>query len=642
MDGGNPAIDANADDDELENPCSICLVNEDDYVLPTAELHLGHGGVPLVCFKCGMMVCGECNEFPGRLLADMSTCSQCGTRYERRLDSSRQKDQYRDGWHCLAKHRAPGRHTRVIQYNLGNMALMGFGTAQSVALGMNLLVKSATAGYGAARETLLVIFRGGRYSNSIGLERNPAELERWARDKAEQSGKMQDQYELGQSFAAEYITDVERDCVEAFRWIRLAAAQGHTEAMMWLATPWRHCGDGDCAHHKDLSNFEEEVEWYRKAVEHGNMDAACKLAMAYTRELLTKKGDVDDPEEHRRVSTHLQEALKLYTMAAERGHAEAQYTVAQLHWLGQKPGAKKGTELSRVLRVDYDFDLALELYHKSAENGYAAAKRKLGYIHMYTDSPIRNQAKGAGWFRRAAEENNDDASCFEIGAAYFSGCGVEKAVDVAIRWWSEAASRRHTNAQVALWKAFVSTEDLLKILPKACRKRFLEAFKKWHSCFTPRERLSHDDELALSPEKLFRRCKIAADGYWVQDEFDEYERGDDESVFILGCMHFSGYGTPKNLFEARRYWSHSCYVATFFEVGDDAWWEEEIFQIFENCNETDDLCDNVLHPLTLPLTEPCSWRDRTVRDDWPRDWPTELWTTIPATSRNILECYSLE
>ncbi len=62
----------------------------------------------------------------------------------------------------------------------------------------------------------------------------------------------------------------EQDCAEALRWYQLAAAQGHPQAMYWVAF-YHECGYGV------PKNVAEAIRWYRRAQAAGHPYTAAKL-----------------------------------------------------------------------------------------------------------------------------------------------------------------------------------------------------------------------------------------------------------------------------------------------------------------------------------------------------------------------------
>jgi hypothetical protein len=84
---------------EVEHPCIICLVNEDEASSPTGVL-CG------MCFACGRSFCGECKP---TLAASVADCPNCRAPF--RVPSG---DVMVARLLGLVEERSPGRHTRCV------------------------------------------------------------------------------------------------------------------------------------------------------------------------------------------------------------------------------------------------------------------------------------------------------------------------------------------------------------------------------------------------------------------------------------------------------------------------------------------------------------------------------------------------
>lgn len=544
------------DDDILENPCPICFENEDDLsVADHDKLSTADQGSPLTCYSCGFMICGKCNTDETQLLENLAyKCPQCTALYRSMYDID-SAGRYKSGWKCLnPKYREPGRHTRVIQHGLGLQSLFGKGTEKSVKLGIELLSRAARAGYGASVPWLLAIHRGHK-DKALGFERNLSEMSRWSRFQAESlssSGRAADQYTLAMRYNDFYdelnALAGESNVQEAVRLFRLAADQGHAESMYELGRLYRFKRRAPYISDEASTTA---LHWYRQALNHGHLNAAFELG-----ELLEIEDD------------HLG-AHQVYLAAAMQGHAGAAFQLAQL-----LTKFASGSKPEQLCGLSYDFVEAMRWWHESAERGFMKAQLKLGYIYMYETHrvpTIRNPSEASKWFRRAAEEHQSNEGCFELGNYYarMLECGE------CVHFWTTAACRRHNESQVMLWKMYTSKEDIAEILPYECRALFLESkpvlmHPKSSSALYGYTPWCLPGRLApVDPEKAFRRCKMVAVGHWEYDpdDVDAYESAtykecdSRESIFILGCMHFCGYGTPKDVYEASRYWTYLLHIS---------------------------------------------------------------------------------
>ncbi len=79
-----------------------------------------------------------------------------------------------------------------------------------------------------------------------------------------------------------------------------------------------------------------------------------------------------------------QEALKWYRMAAEQGHAPAQFNLGVMYRHGQG--------------VSQDYQEALKWYRKAAEQGHAAAQNNLGVLYEVGQGVPQDFARAHMWY----------------------------------------------------------------------------------------------------------------------------------------------------------------------------------------------------------------------------------------------------
>ncbi|MDB4452447.1 tetratricopeptide repeat protein [Akkermansiaceae bacterium] len=138
---------------------------------------------------------------------------------------------------------------------------------------------------------------------------------------------------------------IQKDYVEAVKWYRKAAEQGHAIAQYTLGCRY---DSGEGVTQDDV----EAVKWYRKAAEQGYAIAQNNLGLSYASGEGVTQDDV--------------EAVKWYRKAAEQGDASAQYN------LGWSYASGEG--------VTQDDVEAVKWYRKAAEQGDASAQQNLGWL----------------------------------------------------------------------------------------------------------------------------------------------------------------------------------------------------------------------------------------------------------------------
>lgn len=117
-----------------------------------------------------------------------------------------------------------------------------------------------------------------------------------------------------------------------------------------------------------------------------------------------------------------EQVIGLLQRAAEAGHAEAQYQLANIY----------AQEL-----MEEDSALVLKWYRAAAEQGHAEAQWVLGNYYIEGYRVEKNTDEGLRWFYQAAAQGYTDAY-FSLSACYENGVGVEKDPEMAKKWYIKA------------------------------------------------------------------------------------------------------------------------------------------------------------------------------------------------------------
>jgi TPR repeat protein len=265
----------------LQNPCPICLDNEDN------DDEFG------MCNSCGQMYCGKCNMMEGGM-GSLDNCPTCRAV----LDVSDQEE-VRRLW-CLLE-RPCGRYTPVAQDSLGSFYENGTGVDQDYTEAARLFRLAADQGHANSLMKLALC-----YIRGTGVDQNHPEAVRLYRLAADQG------YASAQTFlATSYATGmgVDQDYAEAVRVYRLAVNQGYAPAQYMLGMCIQKGAGVDQDHI-------EAVRLYQLAANQGDADARYRLGVCYE-----NGAGVD--EDHA-------EAVRFYRLAADQGSADAQQSLARL------------------------------------------------------------------------------------------------------------------------------------------------------------------------------------------------------------------------------------------------------------------------------------------------------------------------
>jgi TPR repeat protein len=103
-----------------------------------------------------------------------------------------------------------------------------------------------------------------------------------------------------------------------------------------------------------------------------------------------------------------------------------------------------------------------------AQAGNANAEFLLGLGFLHGEGVAPDQAEGARWIRRAAEQRDPIAEYY-LGALYEHGNGVNRDGTEAIRWYQSAAMQGNRKAMHALGIAYAQGEGITKDYTEAAR-----------------------------------------------------------------------------------------------------------------------------------------------------------------------------
>eukprot|EP00729_Bicosta_minor_P032756 gene32756-biopygen11636 len=288
--GGRAAAAVDIDEDELENPCPICLDNEDGATVD--------GNHAAMCAACGQTYCGACNI--GGLAARSPNCPTC------RAPISVSDEEQFTRWLKLVHDRSPGRHTPAAQYMIGLMYSNGKGVKQDHVEAVKWYRMAAEAGFAPAQYNL-----GNMYHNGKGVQQDHVEAAKWFRKSAE-AGYASAQCNLGIMYRDG--EGVQYDHVEAAKWFRKSAEAGDATGQYNLGVMYR---DGEGVEQDHV----EAVKWYRKSAGAGHANAQCALGNMYC------KGEGVEQDHG--------EAAKWYRKSAEAGFAQAQFNLGAMYCNGE-------------------------------------------------------------------------------------------------------------------------------------------------------------------------------------------------------------------------------------------------------------------------------------------------------------------
>ena len=300
---------------------------------------------------------------------------------------------------------------------------------------------------------------GIMYYDGEGVPQNHVEAARWYRRAAEQ-GHADAQFFLGLMYAEG--EDILQDHAEAVRWYRRAAEQGYADAQFNLGFMYRE-GYGV------PKNYAEAAQWYRRAAEQGHTDAQFNLGVMYAIGTGVHQDHV--------------EAVRWYRRAAEQGHADAQFNL--------------GLRYAKGEGVPQDHSEAFRWFLRAAEQGDTSAQFNVGVMYDKGEGVPQDYAEAFRWYRRAAEQSHAGAQN-NLGTMYEFGAGVPEDLVQAHRWYNLAASRTSSSNPDLREKAVRSRDSVATRLTPAQLARAQRLAREWQPRTSAAEPPVHEQRLSTS------------------------------------------------------------------------------------------------------------------------------------------------
>ncbi|MHB9148241.1 MAG: tetratricopeptide repeat protein [Candidatus Amoebophilus sp.] len=275
-----------------------------------------------------------------------------------------------------------------------------------------------------------------------------------------------------------------------------------------LAQMWEE-GPAKTRHNKDQ---DQAIHWYRKAAAGKNKDAQYKLGVAY----LYGQG----------VGKDVKRAANWFIQAAENGHVEAAYLLAELYEQAL-PGIRK------------DIAKAFVWYQVASEKGCAKAFNKLGDFYVRGIPGLVQQDYTEAWkaYVQAAEQGYPTAQR-NIGFLYENGLGVQQDYQQAFNWYQASAV---VGQEGALGKAHMARHY-------------------YHGLgLAEQEKLQHVQAAKQLLQPVVSDIKKAAQANVV------------EAQYLLGWMYEHGQGVIKNPKEAFKWYKEAglaFHVVAQYALGD--------------------------------------------------------------------------
>ncbi len=292
---------------------------------------------------------------------------------------------------------------------------------------------------------------------------------------------------------------VKQNYVQAMQWWIEAAKKNHAEAI-------GHLGDCYLQGHGVKQDSTKAEQLYIRSLRSGNKTLVAELsaraekgdlfsclfvASCYKNGIGTKRNQKD--------------ALRFYTMAAEKGSAEGMRETGKMYVAMMQPQYsiswfERAIEANGDIEAKYyygklymdgkgvekDVQKGVHYLTMAALNGMAAAQFEMGNAYSKGEGVTQNSEKAFDYYRKAAEQGNRGAM-WNVACCYKNGEGVKADYYHALHWYMTAAPNGYQNKLADLmsgkdtgWVKSPMTE-YIKAMQQYNNKEYdkaAEAFKK--------------------------------------------------------------------------------------------------------------------------------------------------------------------
>ena len=346
-----------------------------------------------------------------------------------------------------------------------------------------------------------------------------------------------------------------KDYIKSKEWYDKSAKNENSRAL-------RHIG---FLYHDGIGveqDIKKAIEWYDKAINAGD------ISSMVTKGAIFYYGIGGIPIDY-------EEAVKLYTRAAEKGDDDGMWRLARCYakgkgveknpkkafeWFKQSADKNNSNALCDLgvcyhygYGVEKNYKRAVELYEKAAIDNQKGSLWRLGHCYEYGQGVEKDLEKAFEWYRKSAEQGTAEGQ-WRLAQCYRYARGVLQDIKAARYWYKKAAEQGHKKAKEAYENLSKKSMD---IFVDGCNhiknKEYKEAYENFR-------------KIALSPYGQNGLGICFAYGYYVEKNlqtasywFGKAARnGFHLAQFNLGNCYYHGYGVTKDR-EQALYWYIKAY-----------------------------------------------------------------------------------
>jgi TPR repeat protein len=301
-------------------------------------------------------------------------------------------------------------------YKLAYMYLYGHGIPQDLKKAFNLLNEASNIGNKEAKKTL--------NSCTDDNEKNKHETIKKMLEISAESGHVLSQYKLG--LLSLDAKSPYYNIKNAIKWFKMASTGGFVNAHYNLGLLLESVLESDNPSEEEQKTF---ISFYRMAADKGHEQALFRLAQLY------QNG----------VNRDYVESFRLYTLASQQEYQPAQlatYISSELMWKEKINQLHDDSMFGR-----FEYPLYLRMWEAVADQGNVEIQFNLGMMHeeVGTDSSLSEAVR---WYSRGAECSHTLA-IYHLGRLYEAGRGVHQDYLQAIKYYKIA---RHLGNNDALYQ----------------------------------------------------------------------------------------------------------------------------------------------------------------------------------------------
>ncbi|MFT9056444.1 MAG: relaxase MobL [Ethanoligenens sp.] len=394
------------------------------------------------------------------------------------------------------------------QYDLGIRALYGRGVEKTPALAFQAIKDSASRGNPVAQYKLAQMYRdsvgteksdfladdyfykafhgfheqaqnGDAYANyrvatmyekGEGIPQDERKHQEYLQEAA-YLGHTQSMYLLGKQLVSSGITDFDK----GLNYLEKAADKGHAKATTQLGLLYQSLGDNETA-----------FAYMRAAANLGDQPAAYMLGRMY-RDGIGTPADAKKAKEYLKQGANIfwtdeYKAARAYLYGSKKVEQDFSTVLSLLKEEAEKGNAFAMCDVGRIyesgLGIDPDSDMAARYYTEGLsallaveENGHDAyLQYRIGKMYRFGKGTAPNVSESERFFQQAfdgfvkiEEKNPDDKIQYRLGKMLETGTGTTKDPDAAVRYYEKSAKLKNPNAQYALARIYLASQDITKV-----------------------------------------------------------------------------------------------------------------------------------------------------------------------------------